>query len=894
MPPPAVGAILALEDGKVHVPPRSQLLPRFHFVLLGDVPESSQSESSFSPLPPGSLKPFGRSLPDFSTRSSAEDKLLAACRTGDLATVSNSRPVRGSRANRVRASFVRFLLLGGDKEAPVHERGVRLRGAWITGILDLDDIQTALRLTLLDCRIEQINARHGELRSLNLGGSFLKRGLNADDLSVGNIFLRLGFCSPGEVRLPGARISGNLECGGGSFGGAGDTALRLGRVEVSGTVHMNAGFKSSGSVWLDHARIGGGLSCNDAEFLRANGVALSLQNARIEGSIHFRCSRMAGTMRLHNAHIGGNFECDGSHLANKDGIALNAERATVAGSLFLRNGFEAVGTIRLANATIGGDIEAGKGRVDAGSGDAMACHSARISGSVRLSDGFAAIGLVQFRGAHIGESLVCNGGRFEAPGSTALSLDRAVISGSVFLRAGFLAKGEVRFTLARIGSGLECDGGRFTHEGLALTCAGATISGPVFLRDGFHSVGEVNFLNSHLGGGLECRGGRLENPAGKALTCTNATIGGSVLLNAGFSATGSVVFVGARITGSLECAKGRFQAHSAPALNLVNATVTHSVLLNDGFEAQGEVRLAGASIDSSLVCSGGTFANEGATALTCARARVRARLVLERVTRIEGLVDLTDLHVASLCDDVHAWRQAKDNLLVDGFFYDRFAGDAPTDAKMRIGWLDSQRGSQLNHIQFRPQPWEHLASVLKRMGHAHEARAVAVAKQIRLRRAGRLPFGSTLMHMLYGGLVGYGYRPWRLLLSVAIVWAFSSAAYWAAVHPSRFGFSRHLIEPVAGSLSPNCPDGLSRRQTEPCPSANPYADFEPLIFSADVLLPVIDFGYASKWTIVIEGDQGRSMGTGRRLRYLYWFEILFGWIAGLLLITVVRNLIKRD
>src|ERR1700745_3763038 len=42
-----------------------------------------------------------------------------------------------SRERRAR-NLVRFLVLGGDEQAPVHEHGVQLRGAWLTGILDLD------------------------------------------------------------------------------------------------------------------------------------------------------------------------------------------------------------------------------------------------------------------------------------------------------------------------------------------------------------------------------------------------------------------------------------------------------------------------------------------------------------------------------------------------------------------------------------------------------------------------------------------------------------------------------------------------------------------------------------------------------------------------------------
>src|SRR3546814_2310360 len=78
----------------------------------------------------GAKRVFGRSLSDFGTLWPAEDALLECSRIGAPTVISETRPEAETKTNRVRAAFVRFLALGGDEQAPVHENGVELQGAW--------------------------------------------------------------------------------------------------------------------------------------------------------------------------------------------------------------------------------------------------------------------------------------------------------------------------------------------------------------------------------------------------------------------------------------------------------------------------------------------------------------------------------------------------------------------------------------------------------------------------------------------------------------------------------------------------------------------------------------------------------------------------------------------
>src|SRR5699024_9317932 len=107
----------------------------------------------------------------------------------------------------VRADFLRFLLLGGDEQAPVHEHGVMLQGAYVAGELMLRSCSIPVSMMLQECFLpEQISAEDARVSGvLGLTGSHLAEGLAADRLKcTASIFLRGGFRVQGQVRLLGA------------------------------------------------------------------------------------------------------------------------------------------------------------------------------------------------------------------------------------------------------------------------------------------------------------------------------------------------------------------------------------------------------------------------------------------------------------------------------------------------------------------------------------------------------------------------------------------------------------------------------------------------------------------------------------------------------------------
>jgi sRNA-binding regulator protein Hfq len=150
----------------------------------------------------------------------------------------------------------------------VSEGEVKLLGAQIGGNLDFSG--AALSNPLLP--------------GTSLGGD----ALTADRIVVkAGIFLGNGFRADGEVRLLGAQIDGDLDCQGGTFKAPireGNRALSAHSVAVNGNVFLRNGFCSNGDVGFSGARIEGNLECTGGAF---HGD-LNLETASVRGALYWK------------------------------------------------------------------------------------------------------------------------------------------------------------------------------------------------------------------------------------------------------------------------------------------------------------------------------------------------------------------------------------------------------------------------------------------------------------------------------------------------------------------------------------------------------------------------------------------------------------------------------
>lgn len=221
-----------------------------------------------------------KKLADFDPRSPAEESLLKNAVSGEIAVISQTRPEKATNENTVRASFIRWLALGGDTEHPLHAHGVQLKGAYIIEQLDLKNAQVNADLILANCNIEtEIILIGMRLNcSLSLEGS-LCAGITADRAQIaGSVFLRNDFICTRTVKLLGATIGGDLACNKATFSvPAGENAIDADGAQIAGSVFLSKGFVSTNRVWLLGATIGGDLDCSKGKLPCQKGKTQLLQ-----------------------------------------------------------------------------------------------------------------------------------------------------------------------------------------------------------------------------------------------------------------------------------------------------------------------------------------------------------------------------------------------------------------------------------------------------------------------------------------------------------------------------------------------------------------------------------------------------------------------------------------
>ncbi len=248
--------------------------------------------------------PLGRNITDFDQLTIAEQKLIDCAEKGIDCIIGNGElPLCKLEENIIRASIIRFLLLGGDSQTPVHEKGVDLEGAWIADVLDLDGCKGLLGLVLSNCAFEEyVRVVDGEIQTICFSNVTINKynegGISffADRIRIeGDLQISENSCTEGAVHLGGARIGGVLSFIGSSISksvvGSHDAAVFADGIQVEGDVFFSNGFKSFGEVRLLGGKIFDSLICTEGTFCATkknhlertlfNSDALSLSHCEI-------------------------------------------------------------------------------------------------------------------------------------------------------------------------------------------------------------------------------------------------------------------------------------------------------------------------------------------------------------------------------------------------------------------------------------------------------------------------------------------------------------------------------------------------------------------------------------------------------------------------------------
>lgn len=505
-----------------------------------------------------------------------------------------------------------------------------------------------------------------------------------------------------------------------------------------------------------------------------------------------------------------------------------------------------------------------------------------------------------------------------------VSIHGAWIEGTVDL-IGCEVECPLSFTDCRITGDLLLNDGRISTLNLSASTVGKIrgdrlkCSGSILLRNNFHAKGIVRFPRASITGDLELTQARIEgNQIGEgeriALFCARIEIGGGVLAASAnpkqpFSAEGRVDFYGAKIGGDFRFSKAIFASKSL-GLMCDLAEIGGTLSLEE-CDFSGRVRLLGAKVSGDMNLKQCNFNNNE---LILTRSNANGRFIFREITGSISRLSLRAAKVDALVDDIASWDTVK-NLILDGFEYARILdiGYHPregeyvqiasaVDATSRIRWLKLQNELDLGR-DFKPQPWEQLVAVLSEMGHEDDARVVAIEKQKQKQRAWFLQSRAKDLglakrvrllsqisgHYMYGVLSRYGYRP-----SLLVGWALAAALMFSGIF--ELAEWAGVMAPTDRTIVGSAEYGKCRPHAWATCSElrGRYPAFDPIVYSFDLILPVIATQHVREWAPLITKPDGSRWRLGMLVWILSRVENLFGWVLGLMFVATVAGFIKRD
>jgi hypothetical protein len=751
-------------------------------------------------------------------RQLGEAEILTGSAAGQVIDCADSGVRRAVDATLVR----RFC---HELRAQVDPRGLRLRSAVISGVLDLAGLDVPFPLRFEDCEFDSpLVVESARLHELALtecaglpgllgNGVRIRRDLDLSGTRVtGGHRTSASTSKEAAVWLCESEIGGRLLCVNTVIDGQGERSVQADRLHVGGNIRFLHQFTARGEVRLIGARIDGSLDLTGAMIESPmTGLALDLGEAVIEGSVFLiddnagRRPFIGGRIDMGRARIGGQFLVRNA--------TLEARSAVPVGSAYSRS--RAAGTALSApRLAVGAEITFEE-----------AC---RVTGGIDLS-------MSELSSVSIG-----SGCSLQAPGRAALDLANADLLSSLTVGDAVTVEGTVRLDGARIHGKLSFRGAILTEpeDKTLIAAQGAVVEGSTELQN-LHAVGgRLRFTGATLSNVL-ATGAQLINPQGFTLSLHQATVKGSVVLVSGFRSEGLIVLSGSTIEDRLECGGGAF------------------------------------------TCAGPFERNERGHAIEAISAAIRGGMYLDWAT-ITPSVDFTNLTTTFLVDDPGNWPP---RFVISGFTYDRFeqprdgTGSSPAwDHRARIAWLSRQTA-------YDAGPYEQAARVFRQHGYTDGAKAILIAQRRQARQivTGRWSLPRRALDGMYSITVGYGYRPGRVLWLLATLLALVTCSLLipsaratmraTAVDGTIYTTSGPAESSVTTSTSSLSRAGSASLQTRTDACGNGQVRcFNPVLYAVDTVIPLISLDQRSTWY----PDAGAPGGIFMQ----WWLNIatVLGWL----------------
>jgi hypothetical protein len=457
-------------------------------------------------------------------------------------------------------------------------------------------------------------------------------------------------------------------------------------------------------------------------------------------------------------------------------------------------------------------------------------------------------------------------------------------------------KGAIGLGAADITGMLSCGGATLAgrdKDGNALAAARMKVGEDVRLDKGFTADGAIHLESADITGKLSCRGAELtgRNEDHCALSAAGMKVGEDVRLDEVLTTKGAIGLGAADITGMLSCGGAMLAGRDEDgnALSAAGMKVGGDVSLGDCLIASGAISLVLARLSGSLHLTPERLAGDQKDAdqrkevsLDASRAQVTGTLDWAPAEQVRGQVNLEGATVGELKDDWSGNRRDTGywpddgRLRLDGFTYDRLAGQPQASVDQRLDWIcgQYQTSAKGSAAGFATQPYEHLAALYRRAGQDTEARKVAIARRRDLRKYGDLSRYRKFGNWFLDNTIRYGYQAWRA--AVLLVIAF--AAFWII---SVLAQNRHVIVPV-GDLVGVHPVPVATH----CTSS--YPCFYPFGYAIDVVVPIVNVHQADNW-----GMDGHAPW-GWAWVAVTWLMTGLGWALVTLLVAGYTGLVRQQ
>ncbi|MEL7543334.1 MAG: hypothetical protein AAGJ70_06125 [Pseudomonadota bacterium] len=704
-------------------------------------------------------------------------------------------------------------------------------------------------------------------------------------------------------------------------------------------------------------------------------VAFDFLGTKVGGSFFLiNDSTINGAARFSNSTFGKDFVIRDTKLHNRSfsamGVALHGLDVSVDSGVVIGPNVAAVGEVLLRGLKTGSQFSVISSRFTAREGgvarNALICEMVDVGSILNISGSSEFDGLVSFAGGRVGSEFQIYNSRFAAVrDDEVLDALRCVgmeIKSGVFISQKSEFKGEVDFSSTVIHEGFVLSNSRIWNQRYNLSSAALNLYNSEIGRDlNIHSdavlEGALNASGLQVDGSIYFNNMMISNGregyASIAFSLVGARVKGNVTLSPNVKVSGGLDFTNLGIDRQLNlngiCVVNQTADGNGKAIDCERIRVGSHIFMSGGFHAEGQVDLRGSDVAADLILIDGTFSNltqnsssgsgRGRTsanyALELSSARIGNFLWLgpaiapnDQQVCIEGSLNLSGAHAHILIDDPVSWpggahsktmfdasgKALQCNIGLDGFTYGRFGRAKMANWKVRKAWLERQN-DEARFDDFRPQPYEYLATVLRGMGHARDAREISKLRQSAERKATvrrelknrpAQAIGAQLERLFYGGLAGYGYAFKRLLAMVFLLWGLGAVVYSAAEEQGLIAPADAVVF-TNPDLRQSCAVSWTRCKDLP----REHSAFDARIYAIDVMVPIVSLGMEDDWSVVdlhnvemvgrspqqrFELSLGRNTWTTPTwfLRAIYWTQVILGWVLSGLLLAVLSGFMKQD